>query len=529
MHHLLVLFLAGLFLAAPAGAQSAADRWMAHLEILADDSMEGRSTGTPGYEAAADYVIDVFRQLGVKPAAEADYEQPVPLIEQYVRQSASSLSLVHDSGVTKLAVGEQILPGSRVQQIPEGFEAPLVFIGHGLHLPEVGHDDFAGIDLGGKIAVVLSGGPSRITGPLKSHASSSLIWDALAKSGALGVITITDPKRVEIPWDRMMLLARASGMRLADASLNDAQQPFFTARFSPEEGELLFRHSAHRFADILALARDDRELPRFDLEQKLKGHVVAYERTFSASNIIGRIEGRDSRLKHEHVVLTAHLDHLGIGPPVDGDRIYNGAMDNAAGVASLLETARTLMDKRPKRSILLIALTAEERGLLGSWYFSNRPTIATQSMVANVNMDMYLPLWPLSHITALGADESTLGPLSARIADSLGIRQVPDRSPERNLFVRSDQYSFVRVGIPALAPMFAATTDAQKTIERNWLQERYHAPSDDLAQPINPKHAAAFNRYLAKLILRIADQPERPQWHDSSYFKRFADSKNEAD
>ncbi len=506
----------------PAQAQSDASRWLQHVKILAADELQGRLTGTPGYAAAAAYVAEQFQKAGIQPAAEQGYEQPVPLIEQYVNFETSALALVHQGRTVNLAIGQQILPGNRVQQLPDSFDAPLVFAGYGLHLPEIGHDDFAGLDLSGKILVILGGGPAEIPGPLKAHASFSSIWPALAQSGALGVITLSDPDRMDIPWERQMLLAKSSGMRLADPNLNDAQQPFFTARFAPADAELLFAQSGRRFADILTLAREGKTLPHFDLGQNLKGHIVAYERTFAAPNIVGRIEGRDTRRKAEYVVLSAHLDHLGIGPAVDGDAIYNGAMDNAAGIASMIETGRKLVAKKPARSVLLVAVTGEERGLLGSRYFAIRPTVAPEAMVANINMDMYLPLWPFTHVTALGATESSLGPLSAEVARSLGVRQIPDRYPERNLFVRSDQYSFVRAGVPALALMFAPTSDAERQIERAWLHDRYHAPSDDLQQPINPAYAAAFNRYLLQLVLKVGNLPERPKWNDDSYFKRFA-------
>lgn len=503
--------------AAPAG-----DAWLRHVEVLAADAMEGRGTGTAGYDRAASYVADNFRQAGVMPAGEDGYWQPVPLVEQQLSLEASALALVQDGEVVPLTVGQDILPGLHVAQLPDAFDAPLLFVGYGLHLPEAGHDDFQGLDLKGKIAVVLSGGPAAISGPLRAHATSTARWQALARAGAIGLITIADPNAMEIFWSRQILLSQASGMRLADPALNAAQQPFFTARFSPERAEILFQRSGHGFAELLELARAGAELPRFDLKLHLAGRVAALERTFSAPNVVGRIAGRDPALKDQTVVLTAHLDHLGIGPEIGGDRIYNGAMDNAAGIASLLELATKLAARPLRRSVLLLAVTGEERGLLGSWYFANRPTVAPGSMVANINMDMYLPLWPLTRVTVLGAGESTLGPASADVARRLGVRQVPDDRPERNLFVRSDQYSFVRMGIPAIAPMFTPATSAQQKLLDGWLRDRYHTPSDDLQQPINPQYAAQFNRYLEQLIRRIGDANSAPQWNPGSYFRRFA-------
>lgn len=508
-----------------AHAGPAEDRWMAHVKILADDNMEGRLTGTPGYDRAAAYVAADFQKLGLSTAGTNGYYQPVALKEQSLDLAASKLALVGANGETPLVLGEQVLPGNRVRQMDGAFDAPLVFIGYGLHLPEAGHDDFAGLDLKGKIVVTLTGGPGQLSGALKSHARSAEFWPALQKAGALGVITLANPKSMDVPWERVKLFGATPGMRLADPTLSDAKQPFFTANFSPAEAELLFRDSGHSFAEMLAIADRAEALPRFALKQRLKGQIVAKDRELSSPNVVGLLPGSDPKLKGEYVVLTAHLDHVGGDKPVNGDSIYNGAMDNASGIATLIETARALKAKKPKRSILFLAVTAEERGLLGSRFYANRPTVPADAMVANINMDMYLPLWPFTHVTALGAEESTLGAVSAEAAAKLGVMQVPDEQPDRNLFVRSDQYSFVRTGIPALALKFATSTPEQQEIQKAWLRDRYHAPSDDLNQPIEPKYATAFNRYLAELIETVADAPERPSWNADSFFRRFAPAK----
>ena len=503
-------------------AGPAEDRWMAHVKVLADDDMEGRLTGTPGYDRAAAYVAAQYQKLGLQPAGTNGYYQPVALKEQSLDLAASKLALVGSAGETPLAVGEQVLPGTRVPQMAQAFDAPLVFLGYGLHLPEAGHDDFADLDLKGKIVVTMAGGPGRLSGALKSHARSAEFWPALQKAGALGVITLSNPKQMDVPWERVKLFAATPGMRLADPLLNDAKQPFFTGSFSPAEAELLFRESGHSLAEILALADRAEPLPRFELKQRLKGQIVAKDRELASPNVVGLLPGSDPKLKGEYVVLTAHLDHIGVDKPVKGDSIYNGAMDNASGIASMIETARTLKAAKPKRSILFVAVTAEEKGLLGSRFYANRPTVPAANLVANINMDMYLPLWPFTHVTALGADESTLGPVSAQAAAKLGVMQVPDEQPDRNLFVRSDQYSFVRTGVPALALKFATSTPEQQELQKAWLRDRYHAPSDDLSQPIEPKYATSFNRYLAELIETVADAPARPTWNADSFFKRFA-------
>jgi Zn-dependent M28 family amino/carboxypeptidase len=390
-----------------------------------------------------------------------------------------------------------------------------------LHLPEAGHDDFAGQDLKGKIVVTLAGGPKRLSGALKSHARSAEFWPALQRAGAIGVIGIANPKQMDVPWERQKLFAATPGMRLADPALNDAKQPFFTGTFSPAQAEMLFKASGRTLAEMLAIADQGETLPRFDLNLRAKGQVAAKDRDLASPNVVALLPGRNRKLAGEHVVLTAHLDHIGVDKPVKGDAIYNGAMDNASGIASMIEMGRELKKARPKRSVLLVAVTGEERGLLGSRYYANKPTVPQASLAANINMDMYLPLWPFTHVTALGAEESTLGAVSAEAARSVGAQQVPDDQPDRNLFVRSDQYSFVRVGVPALALKFAASTPDQQAAQKAWLTARYHAPQDDLSQPLDPANAVAFNRYLQKLILMVANDPARPTWNPESFFARF--------
>ncbi len=517
MRHLLLL--SALFVAAqPAAASPEGDRWFGHVKVLADDNMEGRLTGSPGYQRAADYVAGEFQKLGLKPAGVQSYFQPVALLEQRVDIGASKIAL----NGTPIVLGEQMLLGTRVPQYKVAFDAPLVFVGYGLSLPEAGHDDFAGLDLKGKIVVTLGGKPNAISGALASHASRAELWTALQKAGALGVITLANPGKMDIPWDRQKLFATTPGMRLADPQLNDAKQPFVTGSFSPAEAELLFAKSGQSFAELVKLADAGAVLPRFALNQNLSGQIVANDVPLSAPNVVGMLPGSDAKLKGEYVVLTGHLDHVGIDKPVKGDSIYNGAMDNASGIASMIEVGRALVKSKPKRSVLFVAVTGEERGLLGSRFNASKPTVAPEAMVANINMDMYLPLWPFKNVTALGAEESSLGPVSAAVAKSMGVTQIPDQEPTRNLFVRSDQYSFVRNGVPALALKFAAVSPEEKAIQKDWLTNRYHAPQDDLSQPINPDYAVTFNTYLTKLITTVADAPEKPSWNSDSFFKRFA-------
>ena len=237
------------------------------------------------------------------------------------------------------------------------------------------------------------------------------------------------------------------------------------------------------------------------------------------------LPGNDPRLKDEYVVFSAHLDHLGIGKPIHGDSIYNGAMDNASGVAAQLDVAAMLKESGTKlrRSVLFVAVTGEEKGLLGSRFFANSPTVDPKKIVADINTDMFLPLFPLKTLTIYGLDESELGADAAAVAQSLGVAPQADLEPKRNIFIRSDQYSFIRRGIPSLALKVGYDKGSpEEAIVKKWLTERYHAPSDDLAQPVDKQAAGAFDVLVARLLERVANREERPRWKETSFFKRFA-------
>jgi Zn-dependent M28 family amino/carboxypeptidase len=252
---------------------------------------------------------------------------------------------------------------------------------------------------------------------------------------------------------------------------------------------------------------------------------VAFEQSKTDSrNIAGIYEGSDPKLKSEYVVMTAHLDHLGIGQPIDGDAIYNGAMDDASGVASMLDVVNMLHEQKPKlkRSVLFVTVTGEESGQLGSSYYSMHPTMNAASIVADINIDMFLPLHPLKYLEVQGVQESTLGNDIRAVAAANGIEVQTDREPERNRFIRSDQYSFIRRGVPALAFKFGYVPGSpEEKLHKDWLKNRYHAPSDDLNQPVDKAAAGMFDVVILQLIERVANETERPQWNADSFFKRF--------
>jgi len=517
-----IVFFLLLALPLPALAADAATQWWADVTALANDGMEGRLTGSPGYDRAADYVISRLKAEGLKPAGVNGYLQPVGFEQQLVDQDASRADLVATDGTAApLKVGDEILITAGGGPRPDVVDAPLVFIGYGLHLPGQGYDDFAGQDLKGKIAVVIAGGPADISGAIKSNARFERN-EELGKLGALGVIALTTPKQVEIAWDRQKLIARGPGMYLSDAALRDTKGAFFTATFDPGQSEALFAGSGHSFAEMAALADASKPVPRFALPFRLKATAVTKHSMLTSPNIVARLDGSDPKLKSEYVAVSAHLDHLGVGAPIKGDAIYNGAMDDASGVATVLDIAHRLKTgPRPKRSILFLLFTAEEKGLLGSSYYARRPTVPAGSIVADLNFDMPLPLWPLKSVYAPGQDESSLGADMRAVAAVQGLETVPDPLPDRNVFIRTDQFSFVRQGVPALVFKFGfAKGTPEFAIEHDWRANRYHSPSDDLDQPVMKDEAVKLDNFVAAIASRVANAQARPQFLPGSIFRK---------
>ena len=500
-------------------------RWWSHVAFLADDALEGRDTGSPGHRKAAEYVAREFAKLGLRPAGTDGYLQPVLLRSRTIDEAHSRLALVRDGAEQPLTLGEHAVISLRVDPAPT-LEAPLVFAGYGLSVPEAGHDDFKGLDARGKLVVYLRGAPPGIPGPLAAHSQSEgERSESLRKAGAVGAISIANPKHMDIPWARSSLARFLPAMALADPSLDDNRGLKASIAFNPDHADLLLAGTGHSLKDLLAAADAGSPLPHFEIPARLKATIAVTRADVASQNVAAIFPGSDPKLKDEFIVFSAHLDHLGVGKPINGDAIYNGAMDNASGVASLLDVAAMLKDAGTKlrRSALFVAVTGEEKGLLGSKFFANHPTVARGSIVADLNSDMFLPLYPLRRLTIYGVDESDLGSEAASVAGSMGIAVEPDPEPLRNVFIRSDQYSFIRRGIPSL--MFKvgyAKGSPDEETSKVWLRDRYHAPSDDLAQPVDKSAAEAFDHLMARLLERVANRDERPRWNDSSFFKRFA-------
>ncbi|HXG56991.1 MAG TPA: M28 family metallopeptidase [Vicinamibacterales bacterium] len=504
-------------------AASQADRWWSHVTFLADDRLQGRDTGSKGHREAAQYVAAAFKRAGLKPGGVKGFVQPVAFRSRRIVEESSSLALVRDGQAEAVVLGDEATFNMRIDQSGT-VEAPIVFVGYGLAVPEVGHDDFSGLDLRGKVALFLTGGPSTIPGPLLAH-YQSVRWSVLKQTGAIGALSITNPRGMDTPWERSMMSRFLPSLTLADAALDETAGQQLAVTINPARAEKFFAGSGHTFKEILDVAAQGKPLPRFPIPASLRATVTVATERIESQNVAGILPGTDPRLKHEYVVVTAHLDHVGVGRPINGDSIFNGAMDNASGIATLLETATVIRETKRtfRRSLVFVAVTAEEKGLLGSRYYASHPLLGGGTLVANLNTDMFLPLYPMRSVIAQGVEESDLAADLRKVGEALGLQVLSDPEPERNAFTRSDQYSFIKRGIPALSLKVGFEKGSpEHAIVKKWRTERYHAPSDDLHQPVDRQAAADFNRMYLRLIEAVANRPTRPAWNADSFFRRFA-------
>jgi Zn-dependent M28 family amino/carboxypeptidase len=498
--------------------------WWGYVKVLADDNMEGRETGSEGLRKAQAYIVEQLKSDGLQPAGSNGFYQPVKLVSRQIDESASSLTLVRNGKDEPLVLGQDAMFSTRVDLAPE-VDAPLVFVGYGLSVPEKDYDDFAGLDLKGKVAVMISGSPSEMPSALASHYQSMAERaKALRAAGVVGVVSIPNPASMDIPWSRMTLARTRPSMALADPSLNESQGVKLLVVFNPADADKLFEGSPYEFQQLADLAKERKPLPRFALGCSIKARAKVIQKDVESDNIVAKLPGSDPKLKDEYVVLSAHIDHLGIGEPINGDRIYNGAMDNGSGSALILDVAKSLQQSqaKPKRSLLFVWVTAEEKGLLGSKYFASNPTVPKSAIVADINTDMFLPIYPLKLLTVYGLDESSLGGMVKQVAQQEGVQVQTDPEPLRNAFIRSDQYSFIRQGIPAVAMSVGYRPGTpEAAAHKKWLTERYHAPSDDINQPVDLAAAGNFEDIVQGLAVKVADDPQRPQWSSDSFFRRF--------
>lgn len=513
-------------------------RIRAHVTYLADDLLEGRGSGTRGHGLAMLYVAAQFARLGVEPADARGYQQPVAMRESRLDLASGRLVLrAAGTEVSLTTINDMLVrpaPGATSVELT----APAVFVGFGIHAPEFGYDDFAGdlVDVRGKIAVVLAAAPASLPSTARAYYSREKSAE-LARRGAVGLVTIETPaEEKRRAWAFTVNAARFPAMRLVnpDGSLHDAHPELrATASVSRTAGAAFFKH-APRPVEAVFTASERSEPQFFPLNLELTLAARSAIGDVTSANVLGWLPGSDPALARDPLVVTAHLDHLGLGPEIDGDKIYNGAVDNALGAAVLLAAAEQLATgPRLRRPVLFAAVTAEEKGLLGASHLARHLPSRARSYAGNINLDMPVILGPTRDIIGIGAEHTTLGASLAATAARFGFTVSPDPQPEEVVFVRSDQYQFVRTGVPALF-----LKSGQKSLdpainlvalEAEFRKVHYHKPTDDLTRPIHWPSAATFAQLATELIRSAADDVKAPAWNPGDFFgTRFGPEKKSA-
>jgi len=507
----------------PAGQRIEAD-----VRALADDAMAGRETGTPGFDLAAEHVARRFAESGLQPAGDdGGWFQRVPLVRAVADTAAATLSVSRGGRTIALRPDDQFLPMADFNAAQDEITAPAVFVGQAIHAPELGHDDFAGVDLQGRIAIVFGGAPRGFDpNPQAHYASLRTKTEAVVARGAVGLVLVnTVDDEAGMPWARSVAQAGRPAMRLRGADARPVDAPAqlrASARVAAAAADLVFADGPRTAAQLFDAARAGTLKP-FALPGTLTLRTRTRIDTLESRNVLGVLPGRDAARAGESIVHTAHLDHIGTGAAVDGDAIHNGALDNALGVAILIEAARTLAEgDAPARGTLFAALTAEEQGLLGAEWLARHPPAVAGTLVANLNIDMPILTAPTRDIVAIGSEHSTLSAAIAQAAAEVGVEVSPDPFPEEVAFVRSDQYAFVRAGIPALyldAGVAAANDSQDPKIAATWfLRNCYHQPCDQADLPIQYGDAARMARVVTALTRIVGDGDAAPRWNDGDFF-----------
>ena len=509
--------------APPASEEAAARRVRAHVEFLASDLLEGRDTGSKGLEIGASYVGSEFRALGLEPGGKNGswfLQVPFRRASQY---GQPTITYLLNGRPVPLQLGRDANVRPSLTEKNRSGEAGLVFVGHGLSDPASGIDDYAGLDVRGKIVVALEGAPEGMATEVAAHLDDEKIETA-GRKGAVGYI--------EMPTSGRSGQVGRQGRPIVDWMGPDGRagatrdRPRFTIGLSDEWQSKLFAGAKRPLAAIQQDARRGRRVAGFPLAGSFRLTAQSSWQDFTSPQTIGLLRGSDPALASEYVVMMGHLDHLGIsGDARPGeDAIYNGALDNAAGVATVIEAARTFIEsgKRPRRSVIFMANTGEERGLLGADYFANYPTVPVRQIVSVVDLDMPLLLYDFTDVVAFGADHSTVAKAVAEAGRSMGIAVSPDPMPEQALFVRSDHYRFVLRGIPGILLMTGYANGGKESWGRFWATV-YHKPNDDLSLPINWRAGARYAELNYRIARTLADADQRPLWYRGDYFAdRFA-------
>jgi Zn-dependent M28 family amino/carboxypeptidase len=509
----------------------------AHMTFLGDDSLEGRDTGSRGHQIASNYIATQLAALGLEPAGEQGYFQSVPLRKAMLVQSSAKMSLTKNGKTTDFDYPKQFFTGPSTLHAKADVTAPLVFVGYGLVSKEFNLDDYANLDVKGKIVVMLSGRPKSLPSEEAAHIQSLKAENA-AERGAVGILTLHTPSEEKVrPYANSLMYLTSPRMRWLHKD-GKAEGEFESllggAYLHPDAAKNLFEGASRSLDDIFADLAAEKVPTGFALEGSINLKRESTMEDISSPNVVAVLPGSDPVLKDEYVVVTAHSDHIGFSNDVRSkDKINNGLMDNAAGVGIMLETARLFTQKaeRPKRSILFLAVTGEEKGLLGADYFAHNPTRPIDKLVANVNIDMPVLLYPFADIVAFGANHSSLGATVDTAAAAVGITQSPDPMPEQAIFTRSDHYTLVQQGVPSVFLMTGFTSKDPKQkggeVWGKFFAKHYHKPTDDIAGltadfgAIRYDAGAVFADINFGITSEVANNPQRPVWLKDSFFGKI--------
>lgn len=502
-----------------------------HVEFLAADSMRGRDTGSRGYQEAADYVASEFRNLGLEPAAgNGSFLQPVPLVQAQLVSGSAHARVSTVSSAIELRYPDQFITGPDLHRPSSRVSGELVFVGYGIVAAEFAHDDYADLDVQGKLVVTLTGRPQSWPTEEGAHLGSGREKARhAAEHGAIGMVTLHTPRAEKtFPYEDDFQYLDVPRMNWLDnKGLPDAYHPGLRggAYFNVDAGALLFEGAGTPLETIFKADMNGDPVKGFELSSSVALSRKSELHKMSSPNVVAVLEGSDPVLKNEYLVYSAHLDHMGVIKNEEGvEEIYNGAMDNAAGIATLLETARVLKSEQGKlkRSVIFLAVTGEEKGLLGAGYFASNPTVPIDGIVANINLDMPLFLYPFADVVAFGAEHSDLKEYVARAAGGAGVQLSPDPMPEQGIFVRSDHYRFVQQGVPSvfLVPGFTSKNPDDQPGEafQAFMKAHYHQPSDDLDLPIDYEAGAVFTEININIGREVCNSPERPRWNEGDFF-----------
>lgn len=515
--------------AMPLDPRFSADRVKADVTFLADDLLEGRDTGSRGYEIAARYVAARFAALGLTPLGDAGgWLQRITFQKTERLDAPSGVTISGPAGSATFAHGVDALVSTNANEAKLDVTAPLVFVGYGLVDKRLGLDDYAGLDVRGKIVVALRGFPDDLPADPAAYLVDARKMIAQAH-GAIGLIQIdTTASLQQRPWDRRMLYTAHPSFTWVgpDGSPFDETPGIrVDASLDRRGAAALFAGAPRSLAQVLSDAARKGSRPKgFALATSAHVFGESQSSRVTSPNVVAMIPGGDPALAGDYVILSGHLDHIGIsaampGDPADKDRINSGALDNAAGIATLLEVAHVMSEDRvkPRRSVIFLATTGEEKGLLGADYYARHASVPIDRIVGNVDLDMPVLTYAFTDLTAYGADHSTLGQLTAGAIAPMKLKLGRDPIPEETVFVRSDHYMFVKQGVPAV---FLATGfgNGGEAAYRYFDDQHYHQPSDDLNQPFNWRAGARFAEANYRITRAMADNETPPRWIRGDFF-----------